>query len=147
MKGKTNLLVKKFKLTDEQIETYTWLKEQRINTDDRTLCYWSKTYPPARLKDVVGFAHARIASGQKILNIGGWIHNFLKSRHAVVNDTCKCNRQYAIEFTKAKNWKELKIYEKYVKDSVSGDDLPLTIATGEFKHSLEKLYQKSQIYK
>lgn len=143
----TNFFAKKFKLTDEQVIIYTWLKEQRINTDDSTLCYWARTYSSIRIKEVVQFANARIAAGQKILNIGGWIHSLLKSGNAVVNDTCKFNQEYAVEFSKAKNWNDLKIYEKYVKDNVTGEDLPLTIAIDEFKRALDRLYQKSQIYK
>jgi hypothetical protein len=147
MKEDTNFLAKKFKLTDEQVMVYVWLKEQEINTDDGTLCYWSKTYPATRLKEVVEFANARIASGQKILNVGGFIRNLLKNESPVVNDTCKFNREYALEFIKTKNWDDLKIYEKYVKDSVTGDDLPLTIVMSEFKLALERLYKKSSLYK
>lgn len=147
MKEDTTSFVKRFKLTDEQVQIYTWLKEQKINTDDSTLCYWSKTYPPLRIKEVVMFAQERMSLGQKIVNIGGWIHNLLKNGHAVVNEVCRFNQKYVLEFTKAKYWKELKIYEKYVKDLVTGDDLPLTMAKEEFKHALERLYQKSQLYK
>jgi hypothetical protein len=147
MKEDTNFLAKKFKLTDEQIRIYVWLKKQGINTDDGTLCYWAKTYPPIRLKEVVEFANARIASGHKILNAGGFIRNLLQNGSAVVNDTCKFNREYALEFTKKKNWGDLKIYEKYVKDSITGDDLPLTIVISEFKLALERLYQKSCLYR
>jgi hypothetical protein len=147
MKENTNFLAEKFKLTDEQIIVYAWLKEQKINTDDKSLCYWSKKYSSTRIKEVVDFANARIASGQKILNRGGFIHNLLKNGCAVVNDTCKDNREYALEFMKAKNWRDLKIYEKYVKDSVTRDDLPLTITTSEFRRAFEKLYQKSSLYK
>jgi hypothetical protein len=139
MKEDTSYLVKKFKLTDEQIRIYVWLKEQGINTDDKTLCYWAKIYSSTRLKEVVEFANARIASGQEILNVGGFIRNLLQNESAVVNDTCKFNREYALEFTKIKNWSDLKIYEKYVKDSVTGDDLPLTMVIKEFKLVLERL--------
>lgn len=147
MKEDPNFLAKKFKLTDEQIRIYVWLKEQGINTDNGTLCYWAKTYSPIRLKEVVEFANARIASGQKILNVGGFIGSLLKNGSAVVNDMCKFNREYALQFAKERNWSDLKIYEKYVKDSVTGDDLPLTIEIVEFQRSLQRLYQKSSLYK
>ena len=75
-------------------------------------------------KEVVEFANARMTSGQKILNAGGFIRNLLQNGSTVVNDTCQFNREYALEFAMTKNWGDLKIYEKYVKGSVTGDDLP-----------------------
>lgn len=147
MNEDAKILAKKFKLTSEQATIYAWLRNQKINTDDETLCYWAKRYPAMRVKEVVEFAHARINLGQKILNMGGWIHKFLKSGNAVVNDVCMLNRKHVVEFTRANNWQELQIYEKYIKDNITGDDLPLTMATNEFKRCLEKLYQKSQLYR
>ncbi len=73
------------------------MKEQEINTDDGTLCYWVKTYPSKRLKEVVEFANVRMTSGQKILNTGGFIRNLLQNGSTVVNDTCQFNREYALE--------------------------------------------------
>jgi len=142
-----NFFTKKFKLNEEQIQIYIWLKGQNINTKDETLCYWSKTYSSVRIKEVVQFANVRFASGQKIFNVGGWINNFLKNQNAVVNNTCQLNQNYAIEFAKIRKWKDLRIYEKYVKDNVTKDDLPLTLSRDEFEYSLNKLYEKSQIYK
>ena len=147
MMGNSNFFIRKFKLTDEQAIIYKWLKEKGLNVDDGTLCYWSKKYPPLRIREVVEFAQTRITSGQVIQNIGGWIHNFLKSGNAVVNETSKFNREYSMGFSKYHNWNDLKIYEKYVKDSVTGDDLPLTISTEDFKNALDRLYRKSQLYK
>lgn len=147
MNENIKLYAEKFKLTNEQLMVYTWLKEQQINTDDNTLCYWVKTYSSTRIKEVVEFANARRVSGQKILNMGGWIHKFLKNGNAVVNETCKFNQDYAIKFARDRNWEEVSIYEKYIKDNVTSDDLPLTMQTQEFIRLIEKLYQKSQLYK
>ena len=44
-------------------------------------------------------------------------------------------------------WDTLKVYEKYIKDSTTGDDLSLTMNTEEFKRLLEALYEKSQLYR
>lgn len=143
---KKNLTIR-FKLSKDQLETYTWLKEQQINTDDMTLCYWAKTYPAKRIKEVIEFGYARQKEGQAIRNFGGWISSFLKTGKIVVNDCCKLNREFVKEFVVLKNWPDLKIYEKYVKDDITGDDLSLTIANLDFKRSLEALYNKSQLYK
>ncbi len=142
-----NQYIRRFKLTKEQAEIYEWLKGQGINTNDETLCYWTKLYTPKRIKEVVNFAKARQAEGQNIQNIGGWVQKFLRSGQLVVDENCKINREYLTEFLKSIKWNDLKIYEKYVRDMITGDDLPLTLAIEVFKRSLEALYQKSQLYK
>jgi hypothetical protein len=138
---------KSFKLTEEQTEIYNWLKEQGLNTDDDTLNYWSRKYPSHRLREVVNFGHARRTSGQNIPNLGGWVHKLLMNGLAVVNDECKNNREFAEEFARANKWEDLKIYEKYVKDLVTEDDLPLTMSSEAFIRALESLCRKSQLYK
>ena len=140
-------LVNRFKLTEDQIKVYEWLSMQNINTDEGTLIFWAKTYSPKRLREVVEFANTRRNAGQEIQNIGGWINKFLKSNEPVVTDQYEVNREVAKNFTKTKNWKDLKIYEKYVKDEITKDDLSLLMNTEEFKRSLEALYQKSKLYR
>jgi hypothetical protein len=146
-KNLNSQLIKKYKLTGEQIEIYIWLTEQNINTDDNTFCYWVKTYPSMRIKEVVNFAITRRNAGQNIRNLGGWIQKFLKTGLAVVDENCKINQEFSIKYMEQRNWRDLKIYEKYVKDIVTGDDLPLTMTVEDFKRSLEILYQKSRLYK
>ena len=136
-----------YKLTRGQAEVYNWLRVQGLNTDNNTLNYWSRQYPAKRIIEVVQFAHARREAGQTIRNIGGWIHKLLKTGVAVSNDVCKSNTEFAQRFIKTKEWKDLNIYEKYVKDMVTGDDLPLTMDNKDFSRALEALYRKSQLYK
>lgn len=138
---------KGYKLTDEQFDAFEWLKGQGINTDDDTLSWWAKSYPFQRLQDVVNFAHQRRKAGQSIPNMGGWIHKLLKTGLAVVNDVCKENRQFAEDYRKSNKWTDLKIFEKYVKDEVTDDDLPLTMASEAFIPALMALHQKSELYK
>lgn len=66
---------------------------------------------------------------------------------AVVNDECKNNREFAEEFARTNKWEDLKIYEKYVKDLATEDDLPLTMSSEAFIRVLESLCRKSQLYK
>lgn len=139
--------IKRFKLNSEQIDLYTWLKDQNLNTDDNTLCYWTKKYSSKRVREVVNFAKMRMKMGQKIQNQGGWINMFLKNGNAVVNDVSCSNLTYLKEFIKIKKWIDVKIYEKYIVDVITGDDLPLTLENKEFQRSLEVLYKKSQLYK
>ncbi len=142
-----NSVHEKYKLTKDQNEVYVWLKNQRLNTDDDTLNYWSRKYPGKRIIEVVNFAKARLSAGQNIWNIGGWVHKFLKSGLAVENEECKANREFTQKFSKMNNWIDLHIYEKYVKDEITGDDLPLTIPMDSYRKALEALYQRSQLYK
>lgn len=135
-----------YKLTEEQKKVYSWIKGQGLNVDDDTLNYWARKYPPQRLVDVVRFAHARRAEGQQIKNIGGWIHKLLKDGAAVVTDDCKDNRRFAQQYASTNKWKSLHIYEKYVKDETTGDDLPLTLPRGEFHRALESLHRRIQLY-
>ena len=121
-----------YKLTEEQQKVYDWLKAQGLNVDDDTLNYWARKYPAQRLVDVVRFAHARRAEGQQIRNMGGWIHKLLRDGAAVVTDDCQDNRKFAQQYATANQWASLHIYEKYVKDETTGDDLPLTLPREEF---------------
>lgn len=137
---------KGFLLTKEQYDVYVWLKQQGLNTDDETLSFWAKTYESKRIKDVINFAHKRLSDGQKIVNIGGWVHKLLKTDCAVVNERSNENLEYAHEFVKANNWKELRIFEKYVKDTVTNEDLPLELQTKDFQRALQSLFEKSSTY-
>jgi hypothetical protein len=137
--------IKKYKLSKSQAETYKWLKEQNINTDNATLCYWSKIYPEKRLKEVIHYANAR-SQKEVIRNIGGWIQKMLKENQILINDSWHTNQKYLAEFLVGKQWSALKVYEKYIKDSVTEDDLSLTMNPEEFRRSLEALYSKSQRY-
>lgn len=138
--------IKKYKLSISQTQIYKWLKEQNINTDDPTLCYWSKTYTEKRLKEVVTYAKNR-SQKEEIRNLGGWIQVILKTNQAVIDDKWNINQNHLKEFLNLNQWDTLKVYEKYIKDSTTGDDLSLTMSTEEFKRSLEALYEKSQLYK
>jgi hypothetical protein len=136
-----------FNLKPEQLKIYAWLKDQNLNTDENTLNYWARTYSAERLQEVVNFAKLRTKKGQKIRNIGGWIHKFLLSNLPVLNDVSKQNLKFAQQFIKENNWVNVKIYEKYLKDEITGDDLPLTLAQETFERAIESLFQKSQLYK
>ena len=135
-----------YRLTEEQQKVYDWLQSQRLNVDENTLNYWARKYPAQRLVDVVRFAHARRAAGQQIKNIGGWIHKLLRDGVAVVTDDCQDNRRFAQQHATTHQWESLHIYEKYVKDEITGDDLPLTLPPGEFRRALEALHQRVQLY-
>lgn len=138
--------MKNITLTEKQLEVFKWLSNQRLNTDSDTLIFWSKKYPEKRLKEVVRYALARQQSGEKIRNIGGWIQNILKKDILIINEDGKLNGDIAKAFVEVNKWGNLKIYEKYVKDEVTQDDLSLTMPVESFKRSLEALYLKSKLY-
>jgi hypothetical protein len=136
----------KLLLTPAQRNVYLWLKSQKINTQDATLIYWSKRYSEKRLRDVVNFAYERMASGQNIRNIGGWIQTMLAKAAPVVDDQCRANREHVQRFASQVNWRNLKIYEKYVKDQRTGEDISLTISQEAFSYALKNLYERNQTY-
>ncbi len=140
-------LIETYKLNKDQIEIYNWLGKQNLNTSDETFCYWVKTYPAKRIKEVVDFANFRRNAGQDIKNIGGWIRQFLKNGLPVVDENSKMNYEFVMKFLEQYEWKDLRIYEKYTKDNITGDDLPLNMQVKDFKTSLETLYRKSKLYK
>lgn len=133
-------------LTKQQFEAYQWLKKQSINTNDQTLQYWAYRYSAQRIKEVVAFVKSRQQAGSHIRNLGGWICHMLKNEIAAVNDIFHINREYAKKFAKEKGWKNLIFCEKYVRDSLTGDDLWLGIATQEFSFALAKIYERGQLY-
>ena len=134
-----------FKLTTEQQITYTWIKEQGLNVDDETLNYWVRKYPAQRLKDVIGLAQKRMERGQQIRNVGGWIHKLLIDDSEVPNKNCRDNLEFLKGFMQEHNWKSLNIYEKHIKDKITGDDLSLTIQPDEFQRALEAVYSRTQL--
>ena len=138
--------VKKYKLSNSQANVYKWLKKQSINTDDPTLCYWTKIYTEKRIKEVVTYAKSR-SQKEDIRNLGGWIQNILKTNQVVIDERSNINLNILKKFLSSKPWNALKIYEKYIKDSITGDDLSLTMNPEIFKRALEALYEKSQLYK
>ena len=137
----------KFTLTPSQREVYLWLKKQELNTDDDTLIYWSRRYSEKRLKDVVCLARKRRTLGHQIRNIGGWIHKLLMNESPVEDDHCKANRDFAKSYSAENKWYDLKIYEQYVRDVVTWDDISLMISPRDFAYALESLHERSQTYK
>lgn len=135
-----------YRLREEEQKVYDWLKSQGLNVDDDTLNYWARKYPAQRLIDVVRFAHIRQAEGQQIRNIGGWIHKLLRDNDIVVNDTSQHNSRFAQQYATTNKWASLHIFEKYVKDETTGDDLPLTLPQEEFHRALKALHQRIQLY-
>jgi hypothetical protein len=135
-----------YKLTVEQEKVYVWLKCQELNVDDNTLNYWARKYHPQRIVDVVQFAHVRRAEGQQIRNMGGWIHKFLRDGTAVVTNVSQDNRRLAQQYATENQWTSLHIYEKYIKDDTTGDDLSLTLPRDEFLRALESFHQRIQRY-
>lgn len=79
--------------------------------------------------------------------MGGWIHKILKDGTAVVTDDCLNNRRFAQQYIAANQWTSLHIYEKYVKDETTSDDLPLTLSKEEFQRALEALHQRIKLYR
>ncbi len=137
-----------YKLTRGQAEVYNWLRVQGLNTDNNKLNYWSRQYPAkakslklynSRMQDV------KLVKLFETLEVGfvNCLRRVLQFQMTYETRSLKLDNS----FIKTKEWKDLNIYEKYVKDMVTGDDLPLTMDNKDFNRALEALYRKSQLYK
>ena len=64
----------------------------------------------------------------------------------MVNSECQDNHRFAQQYAVENQWQTLHIYEKYVKDKGTGDDVSLTIPREEFRRALEGMYRRVQLY-
>jgi hypothetical protein len=135
----------RFKLNTEQAETYFWLKTQKLNCDDDTLNYWSRTYSHERLRNVIQYVQTKQSKGFVIRNIGGWIQNALKKNLTVINSLTELNRCSAKQFALAHKWFELKFYELYIRDLVTNEEVSLAINPNDFNYALRGLYRRNAL--
>jgi hypothetical protein len=129
----------RWKLTPPQAEVFRWLQDQKINTDDPTLAYWSKTFSYQRLSDVLAVSKSKTRS-----NLAGYISTLLKKGAIVENEVTKINKQTAKNFKQENHWGALSILEKYAKIQMSNgsiEDLPYHLDPLAFLEKLINLYE------
>ncbi len=139
--------VEKFKLNAEQRTIFEWLKKQGIDSVDKTLCYWAKTFSFSRLKDVV-----LMAKREPRKSVGAYINKLLRSNAIVETDIVRENRELAIEYKSSNHWKELQIFEKHAKckDAIGKErEIEFSLKSNLFLSNLMQmhtLYQKGESF-
>lgn len=132
---------KRWKLTQDQEIIFEWLKTQNINTEDRFLCLWAKTYSVDRLCEVIDYAKKICKT-----NLGGLINSILFKKQVIPNANAEENKQFVEVFIKQNKWGAAQIMERYVKISMPNgydEELPYNLSADAFQSKIESLYQIS----
>jgi phage replication O-like protein O len=105
---------KKFKLTDDQVEIFNYLKTLSINSNDETLCWWAKNYTLARILEVYNASEGKNS-------IGAYMNRLLKVRANVAQVHAKMNREFAEDFKSRVRWHSLNIGKVYCTFPIGSD--------------------------
>lgn len=143
---KAKASTRRFPLKKEQQGVFDWLKAQKLNTDDDTLCYWVRTYPIEKLKTAIAFLNHETKRGVSIRTRGGFVRNVLEGKISPVTDTCLENKQFVKDFIEANKWVELEIHEKYVLCPRTHKEVPLSLEPATFVKAICDLFELSQNY-
>ncbi len=128
---------RRWKLTEEQTETFHLLKSFDIDTTEAKLCYWAKTYDAQRLIDVYNESkHNGARSLRKYMS------KLLDEKKVVQNANIEANIQFAKDFMKENKWYGPKIYKKYMKIPLGQDwiEIDLNMNSRDFINRLMEKY-------
>lgn len=131
------IAMKRYKLSDEQVDSAFWLIDNKVDSDVATICWWVKKYDCQRIKDV--FVHAKEkAKG----SVGAYMQKLLRDQAYVPTDVTKENKRFAEDYKISHKWTELEIQEKYVmcKTGNSFKELPLIYQPSTFIKALIDLH-------
>lgn len=131
------IAMKRYKLSDEQVDSAFWLIDNKVDSDVATICWWVKKYDCQRIKDV--FVHAKEkAKG----SVGAYMQKLLRDQAYVPTDVTKENKRFAEDYKISHKWTELEIQEKYVmcKTGNSFKELPLIYQPSTFIKALMDLH-------
>lgn len=133
-------LPKRFKLTDQQIETVENLKSLKIDTSEETLCWWAKNYSLSRILEVY-----HDAKSKKPLSIAAYIQKLLKVNAYVAKAHAAANAEFAQDFKNAAKWYDLEIGNLYVIFPCGNgtQDLSLNLEPMQFAETL--MYKHANI--
>jgi hypothetical protein len=108
-KYKTLDPVKRYGLDEQQAETYRWLKDKRLQTDDGTLCYWAKKYSQERLENIY-----RETCRRRPENFSAYMGSLLLNNATVREDAAEECAKFAEDFKASNGWFALKIGTNFV---------------------------------
>ena len=130
---------KRWKLNPDQEIIFEWLKDQNINTEDRILCLWSKTYSVERLCEVIEYAKKTCKT-----NLGGLINSILFKGFVIPNEKSIENKKFIETFIYENGWSSATALERYAKISMHNgyeEELPYNIDPKEFKQKIMNLFE------
>ena len=102
---------RRWKLTEDQLDTFNFLDGDLIDTNEGTKIHWAKTYSLERIIEV--YEEARAAKG--VRSIAAYMQKLLKSRAVVAKGHATTNKDFAEYFKDKTGWQQLEIMKKYVK--------------------------------
>jgi len=127
---------RRWKLSPEQSETYEFLKNAGIDSQDGTFVHWAKTYSMERIIDVFNEAKSKGAT-----SIGAYMQKLLKTQANVSQSHSQDNKRVAWDLKK--KWPQLTINQKYCTfPKGSGkSELEFNMQPLDFYNSLMKEYE------
>src|SRR6185295_2834279 len=131
---------KRWRLTPDQEIIYEWLKDQNINSEDRILCLWSKTYSVDRLFEVIEYAKKKCKT-----NLGGYINRMLYKGVVVPNEKSEANKEFLEKFLETNFWSGIVILERYAKITMHNgyeEELPYNLNPEEFQRKVISLHER-----
>lgn len=113
-------LPSKYKLNDDQKESFRYLKTLSIDTSDETLCWWAKNYSLARILEV-----HKASEGKK--SVGAYMNKLLKVQANVAKVHSQLNRDFAQDYKTRTGWHDMKIGKVYITFPVGNDTQELSL--------------------
>lgn len=108
-KNKTMDAKRRWKLTDHQYDNLQWLKDQGVDSDEKTLCYWVKSYSFERLNEVLQAAK----KVKEIRSLGAYVNKLLIDKCVIEKSHIRANETFARDYAELHKWNSLKIFKKY----------------------------------
>ncbi len=131
---------RRWKLTQEQVEHFDWLRNEGVDSDDGTLAHWCKSYPFERLYDVLNASKFK-----KPKSLGAYMQKLLKTDAIIENNTIKSNIAFAEEYKKAHGWGAMKTGKKFVTIPFDPDKMEISLSL-ECSEFINVIIQKHEIY-
>ncbi len=132
---------KRFKLNEDQLMSFDYLKTLKIDTNDDTLCWWARNYSLERIKDI-----HRDACNRRPKSMAAYMQKLFKVEACVAKVHAQVNREFAQEFKQSIGWNDLQIGSVYVTFPFGCDhqELSLNMQPMLFAQTLMQKHENSK---
>lgn len=140
----------KYPLKKEQIPVFDKMKSLNLECDDDLLIVlirqnWAKGV--SFLEDCLHHAQYVFKSGKAAIKSKiAFFRNCLNGKQALITSNALNNMRCALKYAGQKNWKEVKITEKYVQCLRSGKEVSTNISLEDFKRCVIDLFAFQQCH-